>query len=86
MNEKRAFDCETCHDTGEVEAITQHLGPDDYTESIACPDCMIFLCGPSKCKHDYSRYEAIIEDGKVRSETAICSKCGASAIAEAAWL
>ena len=35
----RVFWCQTCHDTGEIEVMTQGLGPDDYTETIACPDC-----------------------------------------------
>ena len=39
----RVFWCQTCHDTGEIEVMTQGLGPDDYTETIACPDC-------NKCK------------------------------------
>ena len=35
----RLFACETCHDTGDIEVMTQGLGPDDYAEKIACPDC-----------------------------------------------
>jgi len=35
----RVFACETCHDTGEIEVMTNRLGPDDYAETIACPDC-----------------------------------------------
>lgn len=63
-----------------------------------CPTCLglayvekkpepltIFMCGPSKCEHDYSKWEDIVEDGKVRGGTAVCAKCGTSAIAEAAW-
>ena len=37
--EVRVFFCQTCHDTGEIDVMTQGLGPDDYTEKIACPDC-----------------------------------------------
>jgi hypothetical protein len=33
------FACKRCHDSGEVEVMTQHLGPDDYLTTIACPDC-----------------------------------------------
>ncbi len=36
---QRIFGCETCHDSGEIEVMTSHLGPDDYAESISCPDC-----------------------------------------------
>lgn len=42
----------------------------------------LFMCGPSKCMHDYSEGENIPEGGW----TAVCSKCGARAIDEAAWL
>ena len=41
----------------------------------------MFLCGPSKCEHDYSRYEPMEGGG-----TAVCAKCGARAFDEAAWL
>jgi hypothetical protein len=41
----------------------------------------MFLCGPSKCEHDYSLYEPMEGGG-----TAVCSKCGARAFDEAAWL
>lgn len=40
----------------------------------------LFLCGPSKCEHDYSQWIEIEGGG-----TAVCSKCGALAIEEAAW-
>ena len=40
----------------------------------------LFLCGPSKCEHDYSD-GVEIEGGW----TAVCVKCGAKAIEEAAW-
>lgn len=46
----------------------------------------VFLCGPSKCEHDYSGWQDIVVDGQVRGGTAVCSKCGRSAIDEAAWL
>jgi hypothetical protein len=39
FEEDRIFACETCHDTGEIEVMTNHLGPDDYMTTIACPDC-----------------------------------------------
>ena len=46
----------------------------------------LFLCGPSKCEHDYSKYEPIIENGRNVGETLVCSKCGRTAFEEAAWL
>jgi hypothetical protein len=50
----------------------------------------LFMCGPSKCEHDYSDYEDVMEDGHedghVVGMTAVCSKCGARAFDEAAWL
>ncbi len=45
----------------------------------------IFLCGPSKCEHDYAGLEPIIENGKEVGGTAVCSKCGRSAFDEEAW-
>ena len=48
-------------------------------------DLTLFLCGPSKCEHDYSKYEDIIENGRVVGGTAVCAKCGAKAIDEAMW-
>lgn len=45
----------------------------------------IFLCGPTRCEHDYSRIEDIVMDGRVCGATAVCSKCGAAAIDEAMW-
>lgn len=51
------------------------------------PDLTFFICGPKKgCEHDYSGWEDIVEpDGRVSGGTAICVKCGASAIAEDMW-
>lgn len=46
----------------------------------------LFMCGPSHCDHDYSRYEPIIQNGREVGETAVCSKCGRTAFEEAAWL
>jgi hypothetical protein len=65
------------------------LCPKGYGECEDAQECIypgrcavtIFLCGPSKCEHDYSRYEQM-EGG----ETAVCMKCGARAFDEAAWL
>lgn len=45
----------------------------------------VLLCGPSKCEHDYSGWEDIVEDGRVVGGTAVCSKCGCTAYDEAAW-
>lgn len=45
----------------------------------------LFLCGPSKCKHDYQGGEDVIENGENRGWTAVCVKCGARAIDEAVW-
>jgi hypothetical protein len=50
------------------------------------PPVTLFMCGPSKCEHDYNRYEPIIVDGQERGETLVCSKCGRSAFEEAQWL
>jgi hypothetical protein len=44
------------------------------------PDVTLFLCGPSKCEHDYSQWLDLPDGG-----TAVCVKCGAKAIEEAAW-
>jgi hypothetical protein len=41
----------------------------------------LFLCGPTKCEHDYSLWRELDNGG-----TAVCAKCGTEAIAEAAWL
>ena len=40
----------------------------------------IFLCGPSKCEHDYSGWRDFEGGG-----TAVCTKCGAEAFSEAVW-
>ena len=50
-------------------------------------DLTLFICGPRKdCQHDYSGWEDLTDDaGKVCGGTAICTKCGASAIAEDMW-
>jgi len=45
----------------------------------------VFVCGPTKCEHDYSGCQDIVEDGKVIGETAICAKCGQTAYEEAQW-
>ena len=49
-------------------------------------DLTLFLCGPSKCDHDYSKEEEIVENGKVVGGTAVCVKCGRRAIDEANWI
>jgi U5 snRNP spliceosome subunit len=41
----------------------------------------LFMCGPSKCAHDYSTQWVEFEGGG----TAVCSKCGARSIDEAVW-
>lgn len=49
------------------------------------PPLTLHLCGTSKCPHDYSG-EELIEDGeRIIGSTAVCVKCGARAIDEAAW-
>ena len=59
--------CNRCKGSGEVMAMTQEHGPDDYEFAATCPDCngtgvttpptlTLFLCGPNKCEHDYSGY------------------------------
>lgn len=45
----------------------------------------LFLCGPSKCEHDYSKREPIVIDGQERGDTLVCSKCGRSAFEEDQW-
>ena len=51
-------------------------------------DITVFVCGPStsKCEHDYSGYQDIVEDGKVIGGTAVCVKCGRTAFEDAMWL
>lgn len=68
-----------------------HLcGTETGIEDESCPYCgavrtkppvTIVLCGPSRCEHDYSAWLDLPNGG-----TAVCSKCGATAIGEAAWL
>ncbi len=92
MSDERT--CERCHGSGDIKAMTQEHGPDDYEFEVTCPDCggtgvkplTIFLCGPKKCEHDYQGGEDVIENGENRGWTAVCVKCGARAIDEAAWL
>lgn len=31
--------CETCHGSGQVKAMTRHLGPDDYGVEVTCGTC-----------------------------------------------
>jgi hypothetical protein len=45
----------------------------------------LFMCGPSKCEHDYSLYVPIIMDGRECGETLACAKCGATAFEEDQW-
>jgi hypothetical protein len=45
----------------------------------------LFLCGRSRCEHEYTLDEPIIENGNVVGGTAVCHKCGARAIDEAMW-
>lgn len=49
------------------------------------PAVTVFLCGPSKCDHDYSRSEPILVDDRIVGESAVCSKCGRSAFEEGVW-
>lgn len=49
------------------------------------PDVTLFLCGPSKCEHDYQGREPIEDGERLIGETAVCVKCGARAYDEAAW-
>ena len=49
-------------------------------------DLTLFLCGPSKCEHDYSGEEPIEDGERICGSTSVCVKCGARAIDEAAWL
>jgi len=53
--------------------------------SKAADDLTLFLCGPSKCVHEYTKDEPIVENGKVVGGTAVCAKCGARANDEAMW-
>ena len=46
----------------------------------------LFLCGPSKCEHDYSGYIPIIIDGQECGSTLVCRKCGCTAFQEDQWL
>ena len=49
-------------------------------------DLTLFMCGPSKCEHDYSlETEIRDENGRCTGSTAVCSKCGAWAIDESMW-
>lgn len=58
-----------------------------------CPACYasgsgritLMVCGPSKCEHDYNRFEDVVKDGRVVGGTAVCSKCGVAAIDDAMW-
>ena len=45
----------------------------------------LFLCGPSSCEHDYSKYVPIIEDGREVGETLVCAKCGTTAYNASLW-
>jgi hypothetical protein len=45
------------------------------------PVITMFMCGPSKCEHDYSGGWVELEQGG----SASCVKCGALAISEAYW-
>lgn len=45
----------------------------------------LFLCGPSKCEHDYSAWREYEAVGGGLIGTRVCSKCGAEAINEALW-
>lgn len=50
------------------------------------PRPIIHRCGPSDCQHDYQGCIPIVdEDGRVTGGTAVCTKCGCSAINEAVW-
>jgi len=47
----------------------------------------LFECGPSKCEHDYTGNEAVLNDrGQAVGGTTVCTKCGARAIDEAYWM
>ncbi len=45
----------------------------------------LFLCGPRKCEHDYSGFRTLDSSTEGYGGTAVCSKCGASAIMESMW-
>ena len=45
-----------------------------------CPEFTVFMCGLSRCEHDYSQWVELDGGG-----TAVCSKCSARAIDEAMW-
>ena len=74
--------CPKCLGSGKIRVA--------YYGDEECPVCngagrinreiTMFLCGPSKCDHDYSKWEEFEHGG-----TAVCVKCGARAIDEAAW-
>lgn len=59
------------------------LPPDDPA------DLTVFMCGPSKCDHDYHSPAAgwveYQNSGGSWTGTAVCSKCGAHAVDEAYW-
>lgn len=52
----------------------------------ALTDLTLFTCGPSKCEHDYSGWQEWTDPDGCRIGSALCVKCGAAAIDEAAWL
>lgn len=45
----------------------------------------VFMCGPSKCKHDYDGWIEYQNPDGSWTGTAVCSKCGAHAVDEAVW-
>lgn len=50
----------------------------------------IFMCGPSKCEHDYhssaAKWVEYQEPSGCWTGTAVCSKCGARAVDEVMWM
>lgn len=50
-------------------------------EGVGVEPVTIFMCGPSKCEHDYSGEWVELE----RGGSAKCAKCGVLAINEAYW-
>lgn len=57
-----------------------------HVEPINDNPITMFMCGPSKCDHDYSgEAEMRDEQGRVIGGAAVCVKCGAWAFSEDMW-
>lgn len=67
------------NERGDLAGGSEH----EFTEQegAAVEPLTIFMCGPSKCEHDYSGGWVELDHGG----SAVCAKCGALAINEAYW-